>query len=138
MKKVLQSITLLLAVLMFPAVANAQQTLYGDVNGDLEINIADINSVIDIILDGTAITPAADVNGDGEVNIADINVIIDIILGGGAHLSWYLVADQDRPISMSRVAVLTMQSWRMRAIIMTRQFARQDKAMIRSHYISSC
>jgi hypothetical protein len=107
MKKVLQSITLLLAVLMFPAVANAQQTLYGDVNGDLEINIADINSVIDIILDGTAITPAADVNGDGEVNIADINVIIDIILGGGAHLSWYLVADQERPISMSRVAVLT-------------------------------
>ncbi len=107
MKKILQSIVLLLGVLMFPAVAYAQQTLYGDVNGDLEVNIADINSVIDIILDGTAITPTADVNGDGEVNIADINVIIDIILGGGAHLSWYLVADQERPIAMSRVAVLT-------------------------------
>ncbi len=82
MKKILQSVVLLLGVLMFPAAAYAQQTLYGDVNLDGEVNIADINSVIDIILDGTAITPAADVNGDGEINIADINAIIDIILGG--------------------------------------------------------
>ena len=51
----------------------------GDVNGDGEINIADINAVIDMILGG-AITPAGDVNGDGEVNIADINSLIDLIL----------------------------------------------------------
>lgn len=68
---------------MFSAATYAQQTLYGDVNGDLEVNIADINSVIDVILDGTAITPSADVNSDGEINIADINAIIDIILGSG-------------------------------------------------------
>ena len=82
MKKVLQSLILLFGALMLPATAHAQQTLYGDVNGDLEINIADINTVIDIILDGTTITPAADVNGDGEINIADINAVIDIILNG--------------------------------------------------------
>ena len=51
----------------------------GDVNGDGEVNIADINAVIDLILKGTTDTHA-DVNGDGEVNIADINAIIDIIL----------------------------------------------------------
>ena len=55
--------------------------LPGDVNGDGEVNIADINAVIDMILGGNGNTSAADVNGDGEVNIADINAVIDIILG---------------------------------------------------------
>ena len=51
----------------------------GDVNCDGEINIADINAVIDMILSGNA-APAGDVNGDGEINIADINTLIDLIL----------------------------------------------------------
>ena len=52
----------------------------GDVNVDGEVNIADVNAVIEIILtDGSIST--ADVNGDGEVNIADINAILDHILG---------------------------------------------------------
>ena len=55
--------------------------LRGDVNGDGEVNIADINALIDIILTGEATTnPAADVNEDAEINIADINALIDIIL----------------------------------------------------------
>ena len=59
------------------------EMLPGDVNGDGEINIADINAVIDVILGG-ATNPSANVNNDGEVNIADVNAIIDIILGGSA------------------------------------------------------
>ena len=51
-----------------------------DVNGDCEINIADINAVIWAILTGVGLENA-DVNGDGEVNIADINTVIRIILG---------------------------------------------------------
>ncbi len=51
----------------------------GDVNGDLEVNIADVNAVIDIILNGSE-NPSGDVNCDGEINIADINAVIDIIL----------------------------------------------------------
>ena len=54
----------------------------GDVNNDGEVNIADINAVIDIILGGSADDDTrlrADVNEDGEINIADINAIIDII-----------------------------------------------------------
>ena len=54
-------------------------SIKGDVNGDGEVNIADINAIIDIILSGGS-SDAADVNGDGEVNIADVNVVIDIIL----------------------------------------------------------
>ena len=56
----------------------------GDVNGDGEVNIADVNTVIDIILGGSAdegTMERADVNGDGEINIADVNTIMDIILG---------------------------------------------------------
>ena len=54
----------------------------GDVNGDNEVNIADVNVAIDMILGGNSSTPAADVNGDGEINIADINAVINIILNG--------------------------------------------------------
>ena len=51
----------------------------GDVNGDHEVNIADINAVIGMILSGTP-EESGDANRDGEVNIADINVIIQAIL----------------------------------------------------------
>lgn len=58
------------------------QSTKGDVNGDGEVNIADVNAVINIILGGSDSTEGrSDVNGDGEVNIADINTIINIILG---------------------------------------------------------
>lgn len=53
----------------------------GDVNGDGEVNIADVNAVIDTILGDDSNTELQDVNGDGEINIADINAIIAAILG---------------------------------------------------------
>ena len=52
----------------------------GDVNGDGEVNIGDINSVVNAILNDIT-DEAYDVNGDGEINIADINVIVQNILG---------------------------------------------------------
>ena len=55
----------------------------GDVNNDGEVNIADVNAMIDMILSSGS-SPGADVNSDGEISIADVNEIIDIILGGGA------------------------------------------------------
>ena len=57
---------------------------YGDVNGDGEVNIADVNALLAIIMSG-GMLPAADVNVDDEVNIADINAVIDIILGNVAN-----------------------------------------------------
>ena len=55
------------------------QPVPGDVNGDGEVNIADVNVIIDMILSSNAL-PNGDVNGDGEVNIADVNAVIEIIL----------------------------------------------------------
>ena len=75
-----QSIFLTLSLLLTMTFNGyAQQTIYGDVNGDHEINIADINAVIDIILGG-AYYDSGDVTCDSEINLADINAVIDIIL----------------------------------------------------------
>ena len=60
--------------------------LQGDVNNDGEVNIADVNAVVDIILVGNCDFHAADVNGDGEINIADINAIMDIIMSANEGL----------------------------------------------------
>ena len=56
------------------------QFLKGDANGDGEVNIADVNAVIRVIL-GYSSSNHCDVNKDGEINIADVGVIIRIILG---------------------------------------------------------
>ena len=54
--------------------------IQGDVNGDGEVGIADVNAVLDLILTGAAGDARADVNGDGEVGIADVNAVLDLIL----------------------------------------------------------
>ena len=50
-----------------------------DVNGDGEVNIADINSVLNAIINDSY-DERLDVNGDGEINIADINEVVQTIL----------------------------------------------------------
>ena len=59
--------------------AELPQFVPADVNHDGEVNIADVNAVIGVILTGTMMY-SPDVNLDGEVNIADVNMIIDYIL----------------------------------------------------------
>ena len=57
--------------------------LLGDVNGDGEVNITDVNVVTGIIMGETLDAETmerADVNEDGSINISDINAIINIIL----------------------------------------------------------
>ena len=53
--------------------------LAGDVNLDNEVNIADINTAIDMILAGGQ-NLIADVNNDGQVTIADAVIVVNIIL----------------------------------------------------------
>jgi len=61
-----------------------QKFIKGDVNGDTEVTIADINALIDIILSSDApteeMTKRADVNEDTEITVADINALINLIL----------------------------------------------------------
>lgn len=63
---------------------SAPAPLTGDVNGDGEISIADVNTLINIVLTGSApdaeTMQRADVNSDSEVTVADINAVIGIIL----------------------------------------------------------
>ena len=74
---------LLLCLFLVALAAPAQDeaTLQnGDVNCDNEVSIADVNLVIDFILNGGTYNAAADVNHDSEINLADVNAIIGLIL----------------------------------------------------------
>ena len=71
--------TIDLANLDYMCFGEVTSHVIGDVNNDGEVNIADVNAVINIILSDGG-NSLADVNDDGEVNIADINAIINIIL----------------------------------------------------------
>ena len=59
----------------------------GDVNGDGEVNILDVTTLIDYVLQGCDIisTPSADCNEDNKVDIADVIVLIDYVLNGTWH-----------------------------------------------------
>lgn len=54
----------------------------GDVNGDGNVNISDVNAVISVMCGDTTYAATADVNGDGSVNISDVNAVITIMCGG--------------------------------------------------------
>ncbi len=72
-----------------PFVIDLDSTMQGDVNGDKNVDVADISCVIDVMAGDSAIqSSAADVNNDGKVDVADISFIIDIM------------ANQTRAVSM--------------------------------------
>ena len=52
----------------------------GDVNGDGNTDIDDVNELINMLLEYKEKTAAADVNGDGNVDIDDVNAVINILL----------------------------------------------------------
>jgi len=58
----------------------ASDNVYGDVNGDGAVNVADISAVITVMAEG-GYRKEADVNGDGAVNVADISAVISIMAG---------------------------------------------------------
>ena len=90
----------LLSVLALAFTAlSANAALRGDVNGDGEIGISDVNAVIDMIL--TSNTGATgDVDGDGEVGISDVNAVIDLILNGAEPVD-------DGPVVGGDISMLT-------------------------------
>lgn len=77
---------------------SANASLRGDVNGDTEVNIADVNAIIGMILTDNS-SLSGDVTDDGEINIADVNAVIAIILGiDGYH---------DGPVVGGDISMLT-------------------------------
>lgn len=56
----------------------------GDINGDGQVNIADVCRLLDAITAGQSLsTETADVNGDGRINIADVTMLLDLVTSGG-------------------------------------------------------
>ncbi len=53
----------------------------GDVDGDSHITIADVTTLIDILLGEVEENAPADVNGDGQISISDVTKLIDALLG---------------------------------------------------------
>ena len=60
-----------------------EQELAGDVNGDGEVSVADINMLVNLVLGGSAdeaTMKRADVNNDREISVADINTLVELVL----------------------------------------------------------
>ena len=55
----------------------------GDINGDGNISISDVTSLVDILLSGGDLPSYADADGDGRVSIKDVTTLIDRLLSGG-------------------------------------------------------
>lgn len=57
----------------------------GDINGDGNVDVSDVNLAVLYILGKTQFTPEqfkrGDVNGDGVIDVTDVNAIVNIILG---------------------------------------------------------
>ena len=97
MKKILflLSLTALLALQ-----ANAETTLRGDLNGDNEVNITDVNLLIEAISTGNG-EASYDLNGDGAINITDLSILLEIAMAidpepdfeiEGEHaIGWWIV-----------------------------------------------
>ena len=67
------------------------EPIRGDVNGDNEVSVADVNTLINCVLDPSVINPRADVNDDNEVSVADVNALIGIILNPAPSIQMFTV-----------------------------------------------
>ena len=73
------------AILGVAVAAGSATVVTGDVTGDGQVDIADVNAVINVMLGkidtSDELQAASDVTGDGQVDIADVNAVINIMLG---------------------------------------------------------
>ena len=57
----------------------------GDVNGDGEINVTDVTTLVSMILGSVEQTADADVNTDGSVDVSDVTALVSIILNSSSN-----------------------------------------------------
>ncbi len=64
-----------------PPIGPPLPNIPGDLNSDGQVDIADVNAVINMMLGKAFPTPVGDVTGDDSVDIADVNAVINMMLG---------------------------------------------------------
>ena len=57
-------------------------SLRGDADGDGSVDIADVTTLIDILLSGETALQTADCDQDGSINIGDLTALSDYLLNG--------------------------------------------------------
>ena len=65
----------------FTNIVEMDFNIKGDINGDESVDVSDITTLVNMVLDSSLSTNVADINSDGEVNLADITALVSIILG---------------------------------------------------------
>ena len=65
----------------FSKIVEEADAVLGDLNGDGQVDISDVNAVINMMLGKSPQTPEGDLTGDGNVDISDVNAVINLMLG---------------------------------------------------------
>ncbi|MBR5101781.1 MAG: hypothetical protein IK092_01490, partial [Muribaculaceae bacterium] len=63
----------------FPEIVEFDDNLQGDVNNDYIVDIRDVSSLINSLLDGST-DLLLDINNDGEIDVQDVTALINLIL----------------------------------------------------------
>lgn len=74
--------SILLALALCFGGLNAAAFDKGDINGDGAVNVSDVTTLVNIILNvNPSYSGNPDVNGDGAVNVSDVTAVVNLILG---------------------------------------------------------
>ena len=87
------------AWIQLPGVADS---CLGNVNGDQQINVTDVTTLVDYILGNECsvfFPDNADVTADGEINVTDVTALVDIILHGSNDIQSVVVNTGDDSIT---------------------------------------
>lgn len=72
----------LLVLFAFTLFLPAWSQMRGDLNGDNQVDVTDVNIIIDMVLGKQAQNlSTADLDGNNLIDVTDVNIIIDIVLG---------------------------------------------------------
>lgn len=66
----------------FTNIVEMDFTVAGDIDGDDTVDVADVTTLITMILDNATDNNRADIDNDGTLDVADITALVDIILQG--------------------------------------------------------
>lgn len=70
-------------------------SINGDVNGDRVLDVADVTTLVSIILDKTTSASVGDVDCDGNIDVADVTALVRICLEHSAKLNYVTIVGNE-------------------------------------------